>query len=438
MPKLPIKEGSKEKKIKELEKDGYFALPSFRNEHPELVEERRKLLLQQKLERKKAEKQVRKPRTKEEREAIRRKRDEKMREKDRIRREKKELQDSIRKMEMKRAMWKSEAERLIAKHNMFEVTQMKKSLWQRELHKRSDWCFNISGEDKMDLEEELRTADDLELLELEYHPGTSGRDPTAFEMNQEVYVTNDDGQKVKRYKFNHFRGKTKTKFIEQINIEWLYEIFNPVFIEILRQVGQHRMIRVPIGSDKVDNQPPSSVVVPQLYLFYQQRTREYCLAFSIASCLRHMRLVEEAKVVADAAGWLSLLPGETALDCVAKLFREHISSIGQPHIFNRCQRKKEWKEMSIECLVTQRSPYLKIVVPFGNDGTGDHAVAVVDDLVFDSRLQHPLKLIRESLDWVCGIKGCEKLGPVFFFCESFGCGKGGQKRIKKRKMTCNW
>ena len=93
--------------------------------------------------------------------------------------------------------------------------------------------------------------------------------------------------------------------------------------------------------------------------------------------------------------------------------------------------------MSIETLVQSRSPYFKIVVPFGNDGTGDHAVAVVDDLIFDSRLQNPLKLRKQSLDWVCGPKGCEKLGPVFHFCESFGCGKGVKKR-KERKMAYNW
>ena len=83
-------------------------------------------------------------------------------------------------------------------------------------------------------------------------------------------------------------------------------------------------------------------------------------------------------------------------------------------------------------------PYFKIVVPFGNDGTGDHAVAVVDDLVFDLRVQHPLKLKKESLDWVCGPKGCAKLGPVLLFCESFGCGKGGQKKQKQRKIVFNW
>lgn len=283
-------------------------------------------------------------------------------------------------------------------------------------------CFDVSGENKLILEQEMRKHEN-EIIELMYIPGTLGRDTLAHEPNVPVTILNNDGQKVDQWKYNHFRGKTKTDLIQQINIEWLYHIFNPVFIEILWQIGQFWIIRIPIESDRLNNPPPSSIVIQQMYLFYQQKTREYCLAFSIASCLCHLKLVKEAKLIANAAGWLSLLPGETALDFVAKLIREHIPSIGQPHFFNRCRRKKEWKDMTIGFLVSQKSPYLKIVVPFGNDGTGDHAVAVVDNLVFDSHLQDPLKLKRESLDWVCGPEGCEKLGPVFFFCESFGCGK---------------
>lgn len=94
--------------------------------------------------------------------------------------------------------------------------------------------------------------------------------------------------------------------------------------------------------------------------------------------------------------------------------------------------------MHIDHLLSFKSPHFKIVIPFGNDGTGDHAVAVVDDLIFDSRLKNPLKLTRKSLDWVCGPKGCEKLGPVYHFCESFGCGKKGAKKRNNRQMQENW
>ena len=43
-----------------------------------------------------------------------------------------------------------------------------------------------------------------------------------------------------------------------------------------------------------------------------------------------------------------------------------------------------------------------VVVPQGRDGSVNHAVCIVDDLVFDSTQPKALKLCRETLDWVCG------------------------------------
>lgn len=44
--KLPIQEGSKEQKKKAIERDDSFALYSFCNEHPELIKEHKKQLIQ--------------------------------------------------------------------------------------------------------------------------------------------------------------------------------------------------------------------------------------------------------------------------------------------------------------------------------------------------------------------------------------------------------
>jgi hypothetical protein len=48
------------------------------------------------------------------------------------------------------------------------------------------------------------------------------------------------------------------------------------------------------------------------------------------------------------------------------------------------------------------TPHLTVVHPKGMDGSSDHAVCVGDDIVFDARLTHALKLRKETFDWVCG------------------------------------
>ena len=41
----------------------------------------------------------------------------------------------------------------------------------------------------------------------------------------------------------------------------------------------------------------------------------------------------------------------------------------------------------------------------GADGGTQHAVAIVDDRVFDSKLPHALQLTKQALDWCCSCEG---------------------------------
>ena len=47
------------------------------------------------------------------------------------------------------------------------------------------------------------------------------------------------------------------------------------------------------------------------------------------------------------------------------------------------------------------------MIPKGKDAGVNHAVCVVDDLIFDSTQHFTLKLCHESFDWICGEGGCE-------------------------------
>ena len=90
--------------------------------------------------------------------------------------------------------------------------------------------------------------------------------------------------------------------------------------------------------------------------------------------------------------------------------------------------------MNIEDLMIP-TPFVTLVHPLGQDGSSDHAVCVVDDLVFDARVPHALKLKEELVHWVCGVQGLEKLGWVFRFSQPHGV---KARDVEDRTMVQNW
>jgi hypothetical protein len=80
------------------------------------------------------------------------------------------------------------------------------------------------------------------------------------------------------------------------------------------------------------------------------------------------------------------------------------------------------------------TPHLTVVHPKGMDGSADHAVCVVDDIVFDARLTHALKLCEESFDWVCESWSMAEVGRVIRFCLPHGV----PKRKHERTIRRNW
>ena len=80
------------------------------------------------------------------------------------------------------------------------------------------------------------------------------------------------------------------------------------------------------------------------------------------------------------------------------------------------ESKKKRKKISVEHLVQKPSPYPTLVIPLGNDGSVNHAICVVDDLIFDSTQQFALKLCHKSFHWIAGELGSNKhvLGAIRF------------------------
>ena len=139
--------------------------------------------------------------------------------------------------------------------------------------------------------------------------------------------------------------------------------------------------------------------------------------------------------MAEQAPHWCMMPGDAVLSFFRKHMIQHLPSVGQPMVFNvRRSRTCKTTLLSVVNIVSERTPYLTLVCPIGKDGSSDHAVCVVDDLIFDARLPNALKLTIESFDLVCGKKGLASLGKVLRFCLPHG----KPKRRLEREMLYNW
>ena len=124
-----------------------------------------------------------------------------------------------------------------------------------------------------------------------------------------------------------------------------------------------------------------------------------------------------------------------AVDLLRKLVEKGAPSIGVGPVFTRKKTQRyQSKEMDIETLVNEQTPFPTIVIPRGMDGSIAHAVCVVDDLIFDSTQNYALKLSRETLDWIVGGTGVDSI----HYAARFERRMSKKNTPYKRKMKVNW
>jgi hypothetical protein len=123
-----------------------------------------------------------------------------------------------------------------------------------------------------------------------------------------------------------------------------------------------------------------------------------------------------------------------------EMIQKEAPCYGKAKVYNKTSRKRGKKKnhhITIEEIVNspKNVPFVTplLVIPAGKDGSVNHAVVVVDDLVFDSTQSHALKLKQETFEWICGEPGFERVYLAYHFFEPMN------KTTKhERNFNKNW
>jgi len=67
-------------------------------------------------------------------------------------------------------------------------------------------------------------------------------------------------------------------------------------------------------------------------------------------------------------------------------------------------KKKKYHPLRVNPKVNTNNTFT-LFVPLGADGDSSHAICLYNGLVFDTSLEHPMKLNQSSLDWSCNCEG---------------------------------
>ena len=195
-------------------------------------------------------------------------------------------------------------------------------------------------------------------------------------------------------------------------------------------------IHVPIGDAREEDDKADDNLLSKVRVKYHQFSFDLCLIKGLASGLLYMDLHHEASCLINKCN----MPVDPGLCHLVKKVKKHMLDYAKPigigidynstKQFGKLSKRKRERKITLEEIIKEKSPYPYLVIPMGKDDGVNHAVCVVDDLIFDSTQHFVLKLCHESFDWICGDGGCKGV----YFAIHFNRGKDTEtlKCIGKR------
>jgi hypothetical protein len=216
--------------------------------------------------------------------------------------------------------------------------------------------------------------------------------------------------------FDRGIAETRDRIEDNISPAWVRYHFNSVWVEFI-MLSPNIWFDVPVGNSRLaEDKAPERLLVRKVLIKYQQFDRDWCLPMGVASCLDYCGEKEPARQFSLKASHFENLNKDIGIKTLKEKMRNFVPCIGDCTIFNsRTAKKRATKKLSIEDLIMTKTRFPTVIFPVANDGSANHAVVVIDDLIFDSTQAYALKLCRESLDWICGDMGIASINVCLRF-----------------------
>ncbi len=287
-------------------------------------------------------------------------------------------------------------------HGKRQKGKTKERQHEQELLRNLNKNFEHKVDDKVEEESYWFNDSVLEISKLRFHaPVFKNR-----------YLPSSDTPHIRPTIPEQFSGMMKNPkggneiLCKEIRPQWVCYHFNRVFVELV-MLSPDKWFPVPVGNSRpVDEKAPANLLVTKVPIRYQQLDRNHCLLLGVASCLDYCGETEAGVKFSHQAMQCENLTRDLAIKKLKDAMLQFLPCIGDCTIFNvRNAKKRTIKKLSIEDLITRKTRFPTVILLLGNDGAYNHAVVVIDDIVFDSTQEFALKLCRESLDWICGDKG---------------------------------
>ena len=245
------------------------------------------------------------------------------------------------------------------------------------------------------------------------------------------YINDDEDYKP------YYEGKWKAKKkgdrdstnLKTLNKLWLLDHFAETYIDAVTHVGRSkvldpnrentylplaknkRWLPVPMGNKTKDVPLETKFLCQSIPIRYPQGDVNSCLISAVASAFSY---IEHARIAEHLIA--------NKMECVDKDSNEQwirlVTLLNQSDIidkmmcckwYNRSQGKQRGMKftLDVEKLTRDHDDAMDVhaVCLVGADGSQDHAVAIVNGLIFDSCATHAMSLDRPPLDWCCNCKG---------------------------------
>jgi hypothetical protein len=166
----------------------------------------------------------------------------------------------------------------------------------------------------------------------------------------------------------------------KITVEWVKFMFKKEYVSLVMEKKWHWVV-MSNSREHADMAP--KWIRTKISAAYPQGYDDKCLFLCVASGLHYTGLTEEATKLAALTSESMHLPGTRGMKALRTAMIDCAFSIGRPQVLNS-PKKKQKNNMTVEDVASIVTEYPTVIIHVCTDGLVNHAICVVDNLIFDS------------------------------------------------------